>query len=235
MSSAESEAAITTRDVTYPFAGDSRAAYLARPVGDGPFPGVVVIHEIVGLNENIRDITRRLAREGYTSLAVDLFAGRNRTLCMFRFLASQIRNSPQGRSVQELRAALSYLAAQPAVDGARLGAVGFCLGGSYVIAWACGDDRLRAIAPFYAMTPSPLSALARSCPVVGSYPERDWTAARGRTLDTLLTQYGVAHDVKMYAGAQHSFFNDRNPARYNATASGDAWERMLAFFEEHVR
>lgn len=236
MSTAEPEMAITTRDVTFPFGSESRVAYLARPSGDGPLPGVVVIHEIVGLNENIRDVTRRLAREGYSALAVDLFAGRgNRTLCMFRFLASQIRNSPHGRGVQELRAALSYLAAQPGVDGARLGAVGFCLGGGYALAWACGDDRLKAIAPFYGMTPSPLSALARSCPVVGSYPERDWSAARGRMLDARLAQYGVAHDVKIYAGAQHSFFNDRYPARYNAAASEDAWSRMLAFFAEHIR
>src|SRR5579864_779330 len=84
------EPAIATDDVTFSFTGQSRPAYLARPQGNGPFPGVVVIHEIVGLNENIRDVTRRLARVGYAALAVDLFAGRNRTLCMFRFLASQI-------------------------------------------------------------------------------------------------------------------------------------------------
>lgn len=227
--------AITTEDITFPFNGESRAAYVARPAGDGLFPGVVVIHEIVGLNENIRDVTRRLARAGYAALAVDLFAGRNRPLCMFRFLASQIRNSPGGRSVKELRAALSYLAAQQGVDDAHLGAVGFCLGGGYAIAWACGDDRLRAIAPFYGMTPSPLSALARSCPVVGSYPERDFTASRGRTLDARLTQYGIAHDVKIYPGAQHSFFNDRYPAHYNAAAAEDSWRRVLAFFDEHVR
>ncbi len=235
MSTAEPEVPITTRDVTFPFAGETRAAYLARPKGDGLFPGVVVIHEIVGLNENIRDVTRRLAREGYAALAVDLFAGRNRTLCMFRFLASQIRNSPESRGVRELRAALSYLAAQPVVDDARLGAVGFCLGGGFAIAWACGDDRLKAIAPFYGMRTTPLSVLARSCPVVGSYPDHDFSTSSGRTLDTRLAQYDIAHDIKVYAGAQHSFFNDRNPARYNAEASEDAWRRVLAFFAERIR
>src|SRR6266581_9298064 len=61
--------------------------YLARPEGDGPFPGIVVIHEIFGLNENMKDISRRFAAQGYVALAVDLFAGRNRAICMFRFMA----------------------------------------------------------------------------------------------------------------------------------------------------
>jgi carboxymethylenebutenolidase len=232
----ESEPAITTTDATFPFNGESRPAYVARPLGDGPFPGVVVIHEIVGLNENIKDVTRRLARAGYAALAVDLFAGRgNRTLCMWRLMASQIRNSPQGRSVSELRAALSYLAAQPGVDDARLGAVGFCLGGGYAIAWACGDERLKAIAPFYGMRTTPLRALERSCPVVGSYPDHDFSTSTAAKLEQRLTRYGVAHDIKVYAGAQHSFFNDRYPAHYNAAASEDSWRRVLAFFDEHVR
>lgn len=230
----EPEPAITTRDVTFPFGGQSRAAYFARPAGDGPFPGVVVIHEIVGLNENIRDVTRRLARAGYVALAVDLFAGHNRTICMFRLLASQIRNSSGSRSVHELRAALSYLAAQPTVDAARLGAIGFCLGGGFAIAWACGDDRLKAIAPFYGMRTTPLSALERSCPVVGSYPDHDFSTSSARMLEQRLTRYGIAHDIKVYAGAQHSFFNDRYPAHYNAAASEDAWRRVLAFFDEHM-
>lgn len=237
MSTAEpgSEPAITAADVTFPFNAEARAAYVARPADGGPYPGIVVIHEIVGLNENIRNVTRRLARAGYAALAVDLFAGRNHTLCMFRYLASQIRNSPQGGSIKELRAALSYLAAQPGVDATRLGAIGFCLGGGYAIAWACGDDRLKAIAPFYGMRTTPLSALARSCPVVGSYPDHDVSTRSAGMLEKRLTRYGIAHDIKVYAGAQHSFFNDRYPAHYNAVASEDAWRRVLAFFDEHVR
>jgi carboxymethylenebutenolidase len=66
-------------------------------------------------------------------------------------------------------------------------------------------------------------------------PERDFTAARGRALATRLGEYGIAHDVKVYTDAQHSFFNDRNPRRYNAAAADDAWRRVLAFFDEHVR
>lgn len=236
MSTAEPEPAITTRDVSFSFGGKPRAAYLAQPAGDGPFPGLVVIHEIFGINDNIRDVARRLARAGYAALAVDLYSGNgNRRLCMYRLLASQIFNSPTGRNVTELRAALSYLAAQPGVDDARLGAVGFCLGGGFAIAWACGDDRLKAIAPFYGMRTTPLSALARSCPVVGSYPDHDFSTPTAGKLERRLTRYGIAHDIKIYAGAKHSFFDDRSPAHYNAAAAEDSWRRLLAFFAEHIR
>lgn len=76
--------------------------------------------------------------------------------------------------------------------------------------------------------------MARSCPVVGSYPERDFTAKAGRKLEAALQRYGVPHDITVYPGARHSFFNDQLPDRYDATAAADAWERVLRFFAEHV-
>jgi carboxymethylenebutenolidase len=79
----------------------------------------------------------------------------------------------------------------------------------------------------------PLSAVARSCPVVGSYPERDFTARSARRLETELERHGVPHDVKIYAGARLSFFNDRGRAS-DPAASEDSWRRTLAFFEEHI-
>ena len=111
-------------------------AYMARPEGEGPFPGIVVIHEAYGLNENIKDITRRFARQGYVALAVDLFAGRNRAICMFRFMGGLLFNSLNNSGIHDLKAALTFLSEQPDVDDARLGAVGYCMGGSFAIAWA---------------------------------------------------------------------------------------------------
>src|SRR6266705_5803774 len=154
--------------------------YMARPEGDGPFPGIVVIHEISGLNENMKDITRRFVEQGYVALAVDLFAGRNRAICMFRVMSGLLLNSLDNRSIHDLKAVLSFLSEQPGVDDARLGAVGYCMGGSFLIAWACTDDRLKAIAPYYAVNPRPLKAVARLCPVVGSYPGSDFTAKQGQ-------------------------------------------------------
>ena len=197
-----------------------------------PLPGVVVIHEAFGLNDNIREITRRLAAEGYAALAVDLFTNRNAALCMARFFgASLLGREPGG--VSDLRCALDYLGAQPGIDAGRIGAIGFCLGGGYAIAWARGDDRLKAIAPFYGTNPRPVEAVRRLCPVVGSYPGSDFTARAGRRLEAQLTRLGVPHDIKIYPGAKHSFFNDRGKT-HDPAAAADAWRRTLAFFSEHL-
>lgn len=209
-------------------------AYLARPEGDGPFPGVVVIHEALGLNENIKDIARRLANEGYAAFAVDLFAGRNPIVCMFRFMSEFFVNSLNQSGIRDLKAALDYFASQPYVDAGRLGAIGFCLGGGFAIAWACTDERLKVIAPFYAFNPRPIEAVRRLCPVVGSYPDPDITTAQGRKLDQALDHYDIPHDIKIYGGARHSFFNDQSQRTYNPEASADAWERTLAFFKERL-
>jgi carboxymethylenebutenolidase len=223
----------TTQTVSFQGERDRLEGYIARPDGDGPFPGIVVIHEAFGLNENIKDIARRFADEGYFAFAVDLFAGRNRAVCMARFIGGMLRGTPERFGIGDLKASLSVLAEQPSVDRERVGAIGFCLGGGFAIAWACTDDRLRAIAPFYGVNPRPLSAVSRSCPVVGSYPEKDFSARSGRKLDAELERHGVPRDVKVYEGARHSFFNDRGRS-YDPGASEDAWRRTLAFFEEHV-
>lgn len=233
-SSSETPAApIAAEAVRFPFGAQRRDAYYARPDGAGPFPGVVVIHEIFGLNDNIREVSRRFARAGYAALAIDLFAGRNRTLCMFRIMSSLVMGSLKNASLSELRAALDWLGARPELDSGRLGAIGFCMGGSFAISWACVDQRLQVIAPFYAMNPRPLTATRRMCPVVGSYPENDFTASRGRQLDATLTSAGVAHDIKIYANAKHSFFNDQG-RNYDPAASADAWARIMAYFGERL-
>ena len=225
---------VHTNTIQFPFGGQSRPAYLALPDGSGPFPAVVVIHEIFGLNENIMEIARRFAGVGYAALAVDLFAGRNRAVCMARFMGQMQFKSLDNPSQAELKAALTYLAARPEVDAARLGAIGFCMGGSFAIAWACTDDRLKSIAPFYGVNPKPFEAVKRMCPVVGSYPGKDFTTSHGRKLDAALDGYAIPHDITVYPDARHSFFNDRGRA-YDAAASQDAWERILAFFGERLR
>jgi carboxymethylenebutenolidase len=224
---------IQTGTVSFQSGKSALEAYLATPEGPGLHPAVVVIHEIFGLNDNIRDIARRFAHEGYVALAVDLFAGRNRMVCMFRFMGGMFTNSLNHQGIKDLKAALTYLTQHPGVDAARMGAIGFCMGGGFAIGWACTDDRLKVIAPFYGTTPRPLTAVRRACPVVGSYPENDFTAGMGRKLDAVLDEYHIDHDIKVYPDAKHSFFNDDRPS-YNAEASADAWQRTLAFFKERL-
>lgn len=207
--------------------------FLALPDGDRQRPGVVVIHEAYGLNDNIKDITQRFANEGYAALAVDLFGDRNKPICMARYMAGMLRGSVNRFGVEDLKLALSHLAGLPEVDADRIGAIGFCMGGSFAVAWACTDDRLKAVAPFYGVNPRPIDAVRRMCPVVGSYPEKDFTASAARALDVALTRHNITHDIKIYPGAQHSFFNDTRRT-YNRAAAEDSWARVLDFFDTHL-
>lgn len=96
---------------------------------------------------------------------------------MTRFMLGMLHGSVDRFGIDDLRLALDRLARHPGVDAQRLGAVGYCLGGTLAIAWACTDNRLRAIAPHYSFNPRPLEALRRSCPVVGSFPSWMMTTA----------------------------------------------------------
>jgi carboxymethylenebutenolidase len=108
-------------------------AYLVRPEGDGPFPSVVVIHEIFGLNDNIRDIARRLADHGYVALAVDLFSTANRAMCMLRIFYGMLLRPLKNGTLVDLQASLDFLQGQPRVNAARVGVIGFCMGGTFAL------------------------------------------------------------------------------------------------------
>lgn len=211
---------------------DARS-YLATPDGPGPHPALVVVHEAFGLNDNIRDICQRFAAEGYLALGVDLFAGHRRAVCIARMFVGAMSGNLDHFGVPQLRAALDELARLPGVDPLRLGAVGFCLGGSLVLTWACTDRRLRSIAPYYGAAPKPRTASRRLCPVVGSWPSADFTTRAAAILETELSAAGIPHDLKVYPGARHSFFNDRGRT-HNQEAAADSWRRVLSFFAEHL-
>lgn len=208
-------------------------SFLALPDGAGPHPGVVVIHEASGLNDHIRDVCRRFAEHGYAALGVDLFGGRTRVVCMARMFIGGMAGNLDYFGVPALKGALGRLANHPQVDAGRIGAIGFCLGGSIVLTWACTDNRLKAIAPYYGAAPKPREAIHRLCPVVGSWPDKDFTTKAATILETKLTEAGVPHDLKVYPGTKHAFFND-TLRTYDAGAAADSWQRVLAFFEEHL-
>lgn len=225
--------ALIEQTVSFPGVGIQLSGFTARPEGNGPFPAVVVIHEAFGLNDNIKGVVRRFANEGYAALAADLFAGRNQMVCMARLFSGLLFNSLNHEGIQNLKGTLDYFAAQPEVDSARIGAIGFCMGGSFAIAWASTDPRLKAIAPYYAMNPRPFEAVKRLCPVVASYPGQDFTAGAGKKLDIELDADNIPHDIKVYPGTHHSFFNELR-GTYNAEATEDSWGRVKAFFKTHI-
>ena len=207
--------------------------FLALPDGAGPHPGVVVIHEAFGLNDHIKGIAQRFAGAGYVALGVDLFADRIRAVCMARYMAGLLTGSVNRSGIDDLKSALTFMARLDEVDAQRMGAIGFCMGGGFAVAWACTDSRLKAIAPFYATNPRPLEVTKRLCPVVGSYPEKDFTAGAGRRLEEALARNGIAHDIKVYPNARHSFFNETGRT-YDKEAADDSWSRVLKFFGEQL-
>ena len=211
----------------------SMESFFVKPAGAGAFPGLVVIHEIFGLNENIRGIAEQFAKQGYAALAVDLFSNRNRVACMVQLMHGMLIRPLNNAMLSDLHSTLAFLRQQPGVDPQRTGVVGFCMGGGYALQLAVTDKGMRVASAFYGAVPKPLEAFAQSCPILGSYPEKDFTAQGARELDAMLEKQNVPHDIKFYENTMHSFFNHpRTPVEEEATR--DAWQRMLSFFETHL-
>ena len=227
--------------------GGSLEGALALPDGDGPFPGVIVLHEIFGVNDDIRRITDRFASHGYAALAPDLYSHGNRALCLSRVLLAAASSSAMAATLADIEAARVELARHEAVDERRLAVVGFCLGGGFALLVGAKGG-VKAAGVNYGIVPKSSDDLAEVCPVVASYGDRDRPfVAHAERLERHLGELGVPHDVKVYEGVGHSFLSyDNGPAwaaklpspmnaGYSEPEAEDAWARMLAFFDEHVR
>ncbi len=184
--------------------------YLASPAGTGPWPAVVMIHEIFGLDDVMRRHADRLAGLGYLTLAVDLFSAGGARRCLVSTMRTMIRG--HGRAFADISVARDYLAGSGEGTG-KIGVIGFCLGGGFALLSA--GDGYEAAAVNYGPLPRQLDhALDGACPIVGSYGGRDRSlrGAAGR-LDAALDKAGVTHDVKEYPAAGHAFLNDAEAGR----------------------
>ena len=232
-------------DITFPAPVGPLPAYLAVPDGDGPWPGVVVVHDALGLTGDVKRITDRLAAAGYLALTPALFRRGFRPTCVVRTLRAL--STGAGVAVDDLVAARDHLAADPRCTG-KVGAVGFCMGGGFCLLLAPRGS-FDAVAPNYGVLndDSHYDALRQACPVVASYGGRD-RMLRGAAdrLERVLTEGGVPHDVKEYPGVGHSFMNDFGlpaPLRmvegiaglaYSEPEAEDAWQRIMTFFAQHL-
>ena len=235
-----------TTDVSFPSStGRPMRAALALPASAAPRPAIIVIHEIFGLNDDIRRITGRVADLGWVALAPDLYDTEGpRVLCVLRAMLALRRG--EGPAFADLEAARTWLAARPEVDARRTGVIGFCMGGGFALLYAVRAP-LGAAAVFYGDVPSTAEELREVCPVVGGYGERDRLfAGQGRRLETLLTELGVPHDVRIYPDAGHSYMSRHEgllatlaawgPMKvgWNRDAEEDSWRRVEALFRTHL-
>jgi carboxymethylenebutenolidase len=226
--------------------GTLRAEYFAA-AGSAPRPGVVVLHESFGLNDDIRRIASRFAEAGYAALAPSLYSHGRRIVCLSRVMVDMTVGS-MAREVGDVHAVREALAARPEVDAARIAVAGFCQGGGFALI-AGTRPGFSAAAVNYGAVPSQRSKLDGVCPVVAGYGARDrmFGRAMAERLERHLSGLGVPHDVKVYDDAGHSFFSEvdgwqgwlaRFPTPmavgYEEQAAEDGWRRMLEFFSEHV-
>lgn len=221
------------------------AGYLAVPDGDGPWPGLVVVHEVFGLTGDIRRQCDRLAGDGYLAYAPDLFTRGPKALCVMRAFRELL--SRKGRAYGDIESARGMLAAREDCTG-RVGVIGFCLGGGFALVAAARYDFAAASVNYGYVPRHAEEALRGTCPVVASYGKRD-PSLRGAAarLDRALTVLDVTHDVKEYPGVGHSFLADYQAGPALDTVrrvtgltgdpgvSADAWERILGFFDRQLK
>src|SRR6476646_72658 len=230
-------------------------AYRADPTGE-PRGAVVVIQEIWGLADHIKDVTDRFAAEGYLAVAPDLLGhvgltpevGADLQQLMSADEATRTAAQPRMReamggarspefaawAVPALRSVVDLLLEQPGVDGS-VGVVGFCFGGSYSYALALAEPRLRAAVAFYGGFPETGDPATISCRVLAFYGGEDHGITDGvPELESRMEQAGVDFTARVYHGVGHAFFNDTSPSKYNAEVAADAWDRTLAFFDENL-
>ncbi|WP_374970754.1 dienelactone hydrolase family protein [Terrabacter sp. BE26] len=231
-------------------------AYRAEPEGE-PRGAVIVIQEIWGLVDHVKDVADRFAAQGYLAVAPDLLGhvgltpevgGRIFDLMMRGTEEDRLAAQPQMRAattparqpefaawaVPALRHVVDSLVDEPGVEG-RVGVVGFCFGGTYAFALAAADERLRAAVAFYGHFPENADPATIACPVLAFYGEQDHGITDGvPELESRMEEAGVDFTARVYRGVGHAFFNDTSPSKYDAEVAADAWDRTLAFFGEHL-
>jgi carboxymethylenebutenolidase len=227
------------------------AAYLAQPEGEGPFPAVVVIQEIFGVNAHIRDVTERIAKQGYVAIAPAIY---QRLAPDFEtgYTAEAVqvgRRYKEQTEVSELlgdiQAAIDYLKAQPFVKADATGCIGFCFGGHVAYLAATLPD-IKATASFYGAgitywTPGGGEpTITRTKDITGTIyvffgtSDASIPAEQVDQIEAELLKHQIPHRVFRYTGADHGFFCDQR-ASYSPEAAADAWKQVLQLFGQTGR
>ncbi|MFJ5226838.1 dienelactone hydrolase family protein [Streptomyces sp. NPDC088400] len=225
----------TLQNVSFPSAGTTAYGYLAvPPAGHGP--GIILIQEWWGLTAHIKDVADRFAKAGFVVLAPDLYGGQvahdaDEALRMMSEL-------PTARGVELLSGAVGHLLKRPETDGDTVGAVGFCMGGGFVLGLAAKDQRVSAAVPFYGVNQDGIPDFSHlQAEILGHYGEQDPTvppASLEELGKTIEAQSGIVPTFHLYPGAGHAFFNDGRTEAYHAEAAAQAWQRTLDFLRTQL-
>ena len=220
-------------------------AYRAVPSGEGPWPALVLVHEVFGLDDEMRRHADRLASMGYLVVVPDLLARGRRVVCLAQTFRALRRG--RGRAFDDIEAARARVLGDPRCSGS-VGVIGFCLGGGFALILA-GLPGWDAAVVNYGALPADLAALDGACPVVASYGKRDlYLKGAASALEAALTERGVEHDVEEYPSAGHAFLNVHTESPWYATpitrlvmrvghdpaSADDAWRRIGDFLGRHL-
>jgi carboxymethylenebutenolidase len=231
---AESDPRIATERIATTVDGVALKSYVARPAGGGRRPGVVVIHEYRGLNAHIEDVARRLAASGFVALAPDFLNPSGGTPADPDVARDMIARLTPEDVMAQARAAVSWLAASPLTNG-KVGAVGFCWGGGMVNRLATKDPRLGAAVVFYGPVPPLEDVAAIKAPMLLNYAGLDTRINAGLPgFEDALKKAGVRYTLHVYDGVNHAFHNDTSAERYDKAAATLAYDRTVAFFNDHL-
>lgn len=234
-------------EVKVPTADGEMPAYRAMPDGAGPFPTMVVIEEIFGVHEYIKDICRRYAKLGYFAIAPELFARQGDPLHadVKTIITDIVPKVPDAQAMGDLDATVSYAKSTGKADTTRVGATGFCWGGRMIWLYAGHDPQLKAAVAFYgilggkASPPSPIKPKnpldfghTVTVPVLGLYGGHDDNIPPDLIAEMQGELKGTKSEIVVYPDAPHGFFADYRPS-YRPEAAKDAWGKAQAWFKDH--
>jgi carboxymethylenebutenolidase len=228
--------AIVAGEIQIPAEDTHLIGYLARPSTGEVSPVILVCHENRGLTPHIQDVTRRFGKTGYVGLAVDLLSRQGGSAAVGESnVPGALGNIPPEQFVEDFKSGWRYLQGESYADAARVGMTGFCFGGGVTWQVAVHMPELLAAVPFYGPHPLPSNVPQINAAVLAIYGEQDNRINSGiPPIEEAMAANNKIYEKVIYPNADHAFHNDTG-SRYNPEAAKDAWDRMLAWFEQYVR
>ncbi len=212
---------------------ESSEGYLSRPLIEGDYPAVIMIHEWWGLNKDIKEMADKLASHGYVVLAVDLYNGKVGTTS--EEARQLVTSFDKEHGIQNMNTAVSYLEENFSPDS--LGSIGWCFGGGQSLNLALNNNDIDATVIYYGSVISDTESLSSiSWPILGIFAELDKgiTIESVNSFESALDELSIPNEIHIYPGVDHAFANPSGD-RYAPDASQDAWEKTLKFFDSNLK